>query len=140
MSDTNAFNSFANFVKTQMTGSGITVGIEKHTTEPTPYLILQEGPSRVQSKWLARQLIQGWLVVTKNDTEPLSVTMGKALKTVVQKIADPGFLEKYDYTVTPKQLVGSVIPELFEVTQDMSNDPNTSKKVITWVLNSNASR
>lgn len=139
MSGEQAFLSFANYVKTALDGSGISVDIEKRDSLTAPYLILQPGPDMIRSKWLSSYMCQGWLVVHQNDTEPLVVTMGKALRKVFQATNDVGSIQKYDHEVSPKRAAGTVTPSVFEITPPMpSTDPKVQKRVITWELHSNA--
>lgn len=138
MSGYQAYLSFANFLKTALNGSGIAVEIEKHETSTPPYLVLQDGPESAPGKWLSSRMCQGWLVVAKLSTEPLEVTMGKAMDKVIKATQDTGFIEKYDHEQTPKKLVGSVVIGIQEITADLSNDPRVARKVITWNLSSNA--
>jgi hypothetical protein len=141
MSGFQAFESFVNYVKTQLAGSGITVDILKTDVTTPPYLIIQDGPENIRNKWLSSKLCQGWLVVQKNDTEDLIVTMGKATNKVIQATQDSGGITKYDYSTDPERAVGIVFPSVFELTAPMlsKDDPARMKRVITWELRSNSS-
>lgn len=136
MSGSMAFISFVNYMKTELASSGITVAWEKDETRTPPYLYFQDGPDRLRNTWLSSRLCQAWLVVEKGSTEPLQVTAAKTLDKVVRASTDPGHVEKYDYSTSPKSLIGTFIPKLFEVTAEMSSDPLRSKRVVTWELHS----
>jgi hypothetical protein len=136
MSGHQAFMSFANYLKTALTGSGLTVLIEKGDTAATPYLLVQSGPSRVRGKWLNTQLCQAWLVTAKLTTEPAEVTHGKLMELVIAKTTDPGYLTLWNFSVTPKKAVGTFDVSVMDVTDDMSRDPQRIGKVITWQLRS----
>lgn len=138
MSGQNAFLSFANWLKTELTGSGITVDIEKRTTKTPPYLLLEDGPEQVTRRWLSSRMCQGKLVVAANTTEPLQVTAGNLLEKVLRATRDAGSVEKFDYTQTPKKSVGVFNLRVFEVTGDISQDPLVCVRVITWEVDSNA--
>lgn len=134
-----AFAAFVNYMQTALDGSGITIVTEKDETTEPPYIVIQEGPDYIRSKWLSSLLCQAWVVVEKNDTEPLSITMGKVIDKILKVASDTGHLIKYDYSVDPPQAIGTVLVSLNEVTKDMSDDPLRAKKVVTWELNSNHS-
>ena len=136
MSGYQAYASFVNFMKTALTGSGINVLTEKASPENIPYLLFQQGPERVKKEWLSSVLCQAWLVVSKNDIEPLEVTLGKAMDKIISACRDKGHIYKYDYSVEPSKVVGTVIPHFFEITGDMSDVPLQAAKVITWDLHS----
>jgi hypothetical protein len=139
MTGSDAFLSFAHFVKSRLKtiDSPIMVIIERHTNEPPPYLVLQEGPETISSRWLSQVLAQGKLIVGKLDLEPMKVTAAKRLKEVLHITRDPGFIGKYDYSANPSKLVGSIIVENFELTEDFSHNDLRSYRIVTWVLNSN---
>lgn len=137
MSGYDAFLSFANYMKSALVSYGINVYIEEYQDRTAPYLLLENGPVNVKADWLSEQMCQGWIVVKKNDTEPLAVSMGKAVKSVMEVSRGLEF-DKYDYSQTPTKLLGIGHAKFFNLTGEMpSDDILTAKKVITWVLNSN---
>lgn len=138
MSGGQAFLSFVNYLDTQLTGSGITVNVEKNLTLTPPYLNMQDGPEEILSRWLSSKLCQGWLVVEKQATEPLIVTAERLMNRVVKATQDVGGIEKYDYEQTPTVQTGLLTVRIEQVTGDMSDDPQRSQRVITWALLSNS--
>lgn len=134
MSGYEAFASFVNYLKGQLAGSGISVVTKKEEIATPPYLLMQEGPQVMRGDWLAIPLCQGWLVVEKINSEELVVTAGKKKDLVIEATKNAGTLPKYDYSTTPKTLIGGFIPKIMEITGDMSSDPLRSGKVITWKL------
>ena len=138
MSGYKAFASFVNYMSDSLEPHGITVVTEKDDALQPPYVVLQAGPDDIRNQWLSALLCQGWVVVAKQSTEPLAVTIGKAVDTVLSVSTDPGQLAKYDYTSDPPVQIGTFIVKAREVTQDMSTDPLRASKVITWELNSNS--
>ena len=141
MSGYNAFLSFANYMRDALAGQ-ITVIIEKREDEAVvyPYLLLQDGPDFID-RWLSSCMIQGWLVVRKEDDKPLVETLGRALDKVIAVSKDPGQLVKYDYSVTPAVESGALIPSISEVSQimDSPKDSQVLRRVVTWELKSNNS-
>ncbi len=138
MSGFDAYLSFANYLKEQLAGSGITVTIEKTNELPYPYLLIQDGPDELEG-WISRRLIQGWLVVQKEESRPLVETMGRALRFVQEATQDPGHLTKYSYATDPPVTSGSLIPVITEITGPIptNNDFQLMRKIITWELTSN---
>lgn len=134
MSGEQAFLSFANYMKTALDGE-ITVMIErKDDTQAPPYLVIQSGPENIQNEWLVGKLCQGWLVVAESTTEPLPVTMGKAINQVAKAIRDHDLQEKKDYTVNPPVSTGYYRCKWEGMSGEKANVPGTSRRLITWLL------
>ncbi len=138
MSGYDAYISFANYLKGALEGAGITVALEKTDNLVEPYIVLQDGPDDIDG-WLSARMIQGWLIVRKEEDKPLAVTMGEVLKQVMAVTLDLGHMPKYDYSTDPETQSGTYIPKIFEVTGPMkSGDPEVEKRVLTWELFSNS--
>ncbi len=140
MSGGQAFLSFVNFLEERLSPSGIAVNIEKQVTLTPPYLNMQDGPEEIISHWLSSKLCQAWVVVQKQDNEPLLVTAERVMNLVVKATQDVGSIPKYDYEQNPTVQTGLLNVYIEEITGDMSNDPLRSKRVITWNLHSNSKR
>jgi|SRR5882672_8510871 len=138
MSGGQAFLSFANYLETQLDGSGISVNIRKDVVSTPPFLNLEAGPEELISRWISSQLCQGWLVLEELSTEPLIVTAERLMKRVVRATQDVGMIEKYDYDQTPTVQTGLMTVRITGITADMSSDQQRSKRVITWSLLSNS--
>lgn len=138
MSGGQAYLSFANYLTDALSGSGITVGIEKQGDLTPPYLRLSDGPEEIISRWISSKLCQAWVVVEKQATEPLVMTEQRAMQKVILATQDVGSIPKYNYETTPTQQTGLLTVKIQEITGDMSNDPLRSKRVITWEILSNS--
>ena len=101
-------------------------------------IVMQNGIESFPDTWVSSQLCQGWLMVEKVASEPLEVTASRWLKKVGNLTMDAGSLVKYDYTTTPKSDIGTFIPKLTSVSPERSEEPNVSKRLISWTLKSNA--
>lgn len=138
MSGDQAFYSFCNYMKTQLTGSGLNVYVEESGAKTAPFINFQMLAEDTEDVWVSNQLCQAWLVVEKIPTEPVMVTFSRYKKLVQDATRDVGHLEKYDYTQTPKVLTGSFLIKNMGTSPNLSSDPLRPKRVITWELISNA--
>ena len=147
MSGYQAFVSFANFLRDQLVAdsAGITVVLEKHEERTPPYLFLQDGPDHIQGGWSSNRMCQGWLVVGKESTKPLSVSAGEYMDKVLKACRTAGYVVKYDYTTTPETIKGYFLPKIVYgrpqptglitgISAELSTDPFRSKKVVTFEL------
>ena len=139
MSGYQAYLSFAKFMKVALSDSGIQVTTEKVEGLTYPYLVIQDGPDMLMNRHISNRMIQGWVVVKKEDGCPLVDSMGRALGKVIDVSRDPGQIEKYDLPDNPEIIKGFLFAEITEVSGLMpGTDPNIWRRVITWELQSNA--
>jgi hypothetical protein len=135
MSGYQAFASFCNAMKEALEDTGITLTIERGKANVPPYLFMEDGPDSPGGTWRSARMCQGALVLEHIPGQaPLQVRMGRALDTVINASKKLGTIPKYDYSVEPALQTGFFMPKYFELSPELSGDPQRSRRVITWVL------
>lgn len=142
MSNFDAFLTFANHVKSKVDETpslGLSVIIEKQEIPARPYISIESGVSRSFGIWQESSFCNIRLCVERNSTEPLAVTVGRLVKSLIKRISDNGNLIKYDYTQSSPIAIGSVLYRYIGTSPDLSDDPLNTEIVLQFELFTNSS-
>jgi len=141
MSADNAFYSFANFARDQLAaaGSAIVIVTEKDAIPAAPYAAVEMGTITSINTWCDLVLCQIRLVVDRVSTEPLELTAVKRMAELVNAIRGKSPIDKWDYSETPKTSSGALHYSLIGTSVDLSKVADSSMRVITINLYTNAS-
>lgn len=139
MSGYKTFMSFANYVKTQLNGTGINVYIDKDVVLDPPYAHIQPGSQSFDLDSQVDSLCQIRLVVEKTENMDLPTAHGRITDKLLSKLLpdgyNPGIMPVYDFEANPAgREVGSFGYHIIGITPDVSQDPIRNEKVITFQL------
>ena len=134
MPDFGTFASFVNYAKPLIEALSVSVVAGKESRPTTPYVSIEQGVSSSIATRIDTELVRLRIVVSRQASEPIEVTMGNLVTRIRKSLDDTCFIERYDYTTSPSIQRGSFVLKYNSISPDISDDENVSQRVMQYSL------